>query len=123
MVNRESTCLADAVLAYITYLADDDDEDRVDIDVFPYQNGREHGYSLSWFGIGDDSTGQWVTRQAVFSVARNSDNIVLYTGRSEEFDINSIPQDRAYERRRFFDWDDAAGVARAALTYLRRGSE
>lgn len=123
MLNRESTSLADAVLAYVTYLADDDDEDRVDIDVFPYQNGREHGYALSWLGIGDPATGRYVTRQAVFSVARSSDNIVLYTGNSGDFDINSIPREEAYARKRFFGWDAAAVVARAALAYLRRGEE
>lgn len=73
-----------------------------------YINGRERGYSLREYV----HTNSFDNSRRVVSFAenRNSDNIVVYFGNVEDFDINTnIPIDVVYRRARYF------GVGRADL--------
>ena len=57
-----------------------------------YCNGREQGIAL-----------KFINNTLCFSEYRNSDDIVVYTGTSEDFTANvSIPNTKTWENREFF---------------------
>jgi hypothetical protein len=93
--------------------------DRVnEIRVESYHNCREEGFAIS--GLLSNSEYDW-QRRAVFSENRNSDSIVLYTGKTIDFDISSgIPSEETYRRARYFPPLDFEGVAEAALQSLKK---
>lgn len=112
MLNTTSTSLARVVLSYVEWMSSENKDPE--IDVYPYHNGREHGYALmSWH----EGTSEW--RLAVFAEFRRSDDIVVYTGTTAEFDSNGSPLDEPYERKELFRWNEASGAADAVLAYLR----
>lgn len=106
MLNRSSTALADAVLAYMEFLSDEDDEPPI---VYPYHNGREHGWAVT-LGVGP--------RLVTFSEDSFSNRIVLYTGSPLDFDSDYSPGGRAYAQRRLFPTNGAYDAAGAALEFL-----
>lgn len=66
-------------------------------DVICYENGREHGLAIRHF---DGNAG---SRMACFAESRNTDQIVVYVGRVEDFDTNgNIPSEKVYQARKFF---------------------
>lgn len=61
----------------------------------PYMNGREQGFSLEH---------NLEFKQVSFSEARSSDDIVVYLGKSHEFDeAGNIPNAKVYEKAQHFD--------------------
>jgi hypothetical protein len=103
---KRSTLLADAVLAFIELLCDDE----VSLWLEPYQNGREHGWSLS----GSDGK-----RKAVFSEHRNTDQIVVYLGKQIDFGMaGNVPSDKVYGAAVFYSYDRVSTAARDILDYL-----
>jgi hypothetical protein len=96
---------ANAVLSVIKGLTYDEDQ-RVYSE--PYQNGREHGWSLQW----EDS-------KVCFSEYRNTDNIVVYYGKSIEFSMQgNTPNDRVYNTKKFFRYDEFVEAAQFIINYL-----
>ena len=66
-----------------------------------YSNGREQGYCLQYYN----------KKMYSFSFAenRNSDDIVVYSGESSDFNTGgNIPSDKIYRRRGFFQNPKAA---------------
>jgi hypothetical protein len=62
----------------------------------PYQNGREHGWSLSY-----------KMRKVAFSEYRNSDQIVVYCGTLADFHLQgNVPSDKVYKRREMFSSEE-----------------
>lgn len=108
MLNLSVTALADAVLGYVKFL----EGESAEMDVFPYHNGREHGYAILSHIVDGQS------RLAVFSRDRASGRIVLYLGETFQFDANYSPLEDVYNSAEYFLADDAFGVAKAALAWL-----
>ena len=101
-----TTKLADAVLSNVEWLMDEE----VRYTLEPYQNGREHGWSLK-----NRSTGG----QVAFSEFRRSDQIVLYLGKVTDFEMaGNVPNDEVYAKKEFFSYDDAVLAARRIIEYL-----
>ena len=78
-----------------------------DLCVQTYDNGREHGYKVHNFKLA-----------IVFSEYRNTDQIVLYTGRYKEIRESSGISSRMYETKEFFKPSDYNGVVSAGLSFL-----
>ena len=74
-----------------------------------YANCREQGFALA----------SCYDRKVVFSENRNSDDIVVYTGDCMTFEFNSnIPNEEAWENRKFFKPDQVEKAARFIVKYL-----
>lgn len=72
--------------------------ERDDIWIGTYLNGRENGLRINVYN------GNWRnTRSFVIAENRNSDDMVLYSGRFEDFDHASVPTEKTYDRRQYFD--------------------
>jgi hypothetical protein len=105
-VTKGNMKVADAVLAIIESLL----SDEVTFYCEPYQNGREHGWSLY------DNT---MTRQVCFSEYRNSDSIVVYAGTPRDFSMQgNTPNDKVYHESRSFSYDEHYEAAKFILDYL-----
>ena len=93
--------MADDVLAYVTKsLAAVD----VDLTLQSYQNGREQGHALVFYGGAIPSVHliTWIG----FSECRNSDDVVVYVDKQDP--MQSISDD-SYAKRRLFDTPQKAG--------------
>lgn len=102
---RKATLLADSVLALIEWIA----PDGVSLFAEPYVNGRERGWAVSFEG-----------KTAVFSEFRNSDEIVIYTGKRMEFEMaGNVPSERAYKQKKFFSCTEPYQAAEFILEYLK----
>ena len=94
---------ADAVLAIVDLLSDD-----MVLFLQPYQNGREHGWSLIF-----------KMRQVAFSEYRNSDSIVVYAGYTGDFSLcGNVPSSAIWEKRNFFRYDATYEAAQFIIGYL-----
>lgn len=76
--------------------------------VEPYLNGRENGFAVSFRD-----------EKVVFSENRNSDNIVVYTGKSYEFSMqgNGLTEE-IYRNSKFFNYDRYLEAAEFCLKFL-----
>ena len=75
-----------------------------------YDNGREHGFALS----------SWEGCKLAFAENRNSDHIVVYTGKSGDFDHNSnIPSEKSFDERTYFDYNETDKAARFIFNTLK----
>lgn len=81
-----------------------------EIDVEPYLNGRENGFAIKrWHN----------TRQAVFSESRNSNEIVLFTGRTTDFSMQgNTPNEEGNWTRVYFEPDAYVKAADAVIAFL-----
>lgn len=85
-----------------------DEDDRYTLE--PYQNGREHGWSIQ-----NRKTGG----QVAFSEFRRSDQIVVYLGTVTDFEMaGNVPSDKVYNKKEFFSYDQATAAARRIIEYL-----
>jgi hypothetical protein len=80
-----------------------------DLHVWLYENGREHGYAVE--------NGEKVV---VFSEYRNSDQIVLYTGKAIVWSLSQSINDEMYNRKTFYNPDDIAGVVMDIVKFLTK---
>ena len=111
MAIRRTMKLADAVLAYVEFMMDYD-EDYV---LEPYQNGREHGYLLR-------SYESW--RCVAFSENRNSDDIVLYYGDTHDFQMaGNVPSESAYSKAKYISYEKAIVAAERIIAFLTPSKE
>ena len=86
--------------------------------LYPYQNGREHGWAL----VANTSTGDG-HRQVCFSEDRRSDNIVVYTGDLACFyPAGNVPNDSAYENAQYFPCGAYEDAARAIVAYFHKAA-
>lgn len=96
--------VADAVLAIVDFLSDDQL-----LRLEPYQNGREHGWSL----YGSNYC------QVAFSEYRNSDAIVVYAGKGNVFSMQgNVPTQEIWETRHMFEYDCVYEAARFIVDFL-----
>jgi hypothetical protein len=81
-----------------------------------YCNGREQGFTVQVHsGAGE------VSLQLSFAEQRNSDSLVLYVGRVEDFDEHGIPRDEVYEAAKTYAPKSGKhGAMRAAEEKLAR---
>ena len=86
MTIHRSMKVADAVVAAIVVLHDHDNDD---LTLETFQNCRENGYHI----IGKAG-------KASFAENRNSDDVVVYYGPNDGFDLNNFPKD--WSRKKFF---------------------
>ena len=90
--------VADAVLAVIeivlTWQDTNDDDWKNTVYCSTYSNGRENGYHLTTFDV---------SRSVSFSEFRNTDQIVVYTGRTIDFSMQgNVPSEDVYNNKKFF---------------------
>lgn len=96
--------VADAVLAIVDLLSDDQH-----LRLEPYQNGREHGWSL----YGPNYC------QVAFSEYRNSDDIVVYAGKGNVFSMQgNVPIQEVWEARNMFQYNCVYEAARFIVDFL-----
>jgi hypothetical protein len=101
----KSTHVADAILSIIS-----DRMGGMNLHALPYENGREHGWSLR---------DTHCTKQVAFSEYRNSDEIVVYCGKPDEFAMaGNVPSDRVYEDKEFFSYNEMWQAAMFILEYF-----
>ena len=97
--------LADAVLAYLKWMNNRDD--KIELDLETYSNGREYGYVLKLDTVDGRllfSNQLWIA----FSEFRRSDDIVIYTDKGY---WNGQLTDKSYEESKSFRYDEAAKAA------------
>lgn len=82
----------------------------------PFQNGREHGFSVLNLNT---------RKQASFSENRNSDEIVVYYGVAyETFDINNLPMtEEDWKNKKYFEPEEYEEAANFILENLERVEE
>lgn len=95
--------------------------DDVTVIVQAYSNYQEQGYAL--FITAKDMT---ENLKVAFAQARGSDSIVVYHGKSHEFDSSgNIPNGDVYDNVLFFDYDDlhktAKYIADWIIDYVKLG--
>lgn len=83
-----------------------------------YLNGRENGLRINVFGKDWEST-----RTFVIAENRNSDAMVLYTGKREEFGFDAIPNENTYKGAQYFNSEKelVAVLTKAIKTALKSG--
>ena len=90
------------------------------VTVKTYSNCREQGFNLRTYFYG-----RWVTfgeRSVSFSENPNSDNIVVYFGKSDEFAYNTnIPDDAVWQNAKYFKYNEQLQAARFIYKYLVLG--
>lgn len=112
---HKTTQVADAVLAVVDQLLE---AQTVKLNIWcePYQNGREHGWSLR---VGVDE-------QVAFSENRNTDRIVVYAGEPKNFNsAGNVPDQTAYTQKSYFlpgQYQEAAEFIVRVLIYGYAGS-
>lgn len=89
--------LAKAVLELVLWQLGPDK--LISLSIEPYHNGRERGICIVKYG-----NASMEDVAVVFSENRNSDHIVVYTGRAyKDFDINYIPMESIYRAASYFE--------------------
>jgi len=90
---------------------------RDNIWVGTYLNGRENGLRINVFGSGMYGG----TRTFVIAENRNSDAMVLYTGKREEFGFDAIPNENTYKGAQYFNSEKelVAMLTKAIKTALK----
>jgi hypothetical protein len=85
------------------------------VDVEAYENGREHGYYLEMWRTARTKQAWAVS----FSEYRTSDDIVVYFGKSEDFDNEGhVPTQLVWENMKTFKYQDFDGAAAFIFDYL-----
>jgi hypothetical protein len=89
---------------------------RDNVWVGTYLNGRENGLRINVFGKDWEST-----RTFVIAENRNSDAMVLYTGKREEFGFDAIPNENTYKGAQYFNSEKelVAMLTKAIKTALK----
>lgn len=103
----KSNAVGYAVLALVVNELDDSEVREINVE--PYLNGRESGFAIHfWSG----------KNKLVFSRARNSDYVVVYEGRVNDFSMqgNSLT-DEIYRNGRYFE--NASSAANHVVKMLR----
>lgn len=106
MINRRKISVAEAVVCLVESIMHPDKELLLEA----YANCREQGYCL------------WnleARKKVSFSENRNSDSIVVYSGKMELFSMQgNIPSEEAYERKLFFEYNEHYKAAEWIVAYL-----
>ena len=98
--------LADAVLAYLKWMNNHDD--KIELDLETYSNGREYGYVLKLDTVDGRllfSNQLWIA----FAEFRSSDDIAIYTDKGY---WNGHLTAKSYEESKLFRYDEAAKAAK-----------
>lgn len=107
-----STHVADAILAILNTMVNDE----TDMWQEPYQNGREHGHSISC-RLPD----RLERKQVAFSKDRNSNRIVVYYGVNTDFSMQgNTPSDKVYDNRKIFPYNSQFQAAEFIFDYLTK---
>uniref|UniRef100_A0AAU8GER1 Phage protein n=1 Tax=Salmonella phage vB_SEnST11_KE22 TaxID=3161173 RepID=A0AAU8GER1_9CAUD len=87
-----------------------------------YANCREQGFSITKW---DFKSGKNKSRQVSFSECRNSDQINVYWGSTDNFDYQTnVPDNDTYfARRKFFGYEKYEEAADWIIAYLEGGSD
>ena len=113
MLNR-SNAQGFAVLAALHELLDEDVLAK-DIVIQPYVNCREQGFSVRRFAF---------DVQVSFSEYRKSDDIVVYSGKRNEFSMQgNVPDDEVYKGAKFFPCLDVKAAAEFIVKFLFSDNE
>lgn len=109
MLLNKKNAQAVAVLAAIHYGVNEG-EQIAQLLTEPYCNGREQGFSVS----------NWKTNNKVsFSESRNSDQIVVYFGKSTDFSMQgNTPSEELYKNKMFFDCLEVEKAADFIIDHL-----
>ena len=97
--------LADAVLAYFKWINNTDD--KIELDIETYSNGREYGYVLKVDRIDGRllfDNQLWIA----FSEFRTSDDIAIYTDKGY---WNGHLTDKSYDEMKSFKYNEAYNAA------------
>lgn len=86
--------------------------EEADFTFEPYLNGRESGFSITNFAAKE-------MPKVSFSENRNSDQIVVYTGKSSDFSMQgNTPGEQAYKNANYFGAFDYVRAAHTVLEHL-----
>ena len=87
-----------------------------------YANGREQGFSIVQDSV--PQKGKWEPQRVCFSENRNSDDIVVYAGKTNGFDISSnIPGEEIYKQRVFFGPKEIDKTAQFIVDFFTKKEE
>lgn len=101
-----TTQKADAILSIVDHMTCDDAR----LFVFPYQNGREHGWAVH--NSAND-------RVVAFAELAGSDRIVVYTGKLGEFDpAGNVPDEDVWKGRHVIEHDEYHLAATVIVAHL-----
>lgn len=105
-INTEKIDLANNVLREIKKIVS-----SIEPALSTYHNGRESGYCLTA-----------ADRKVCFSENRNTDEIVIYCGRLEDFNFQgNLPSEITWADRKFFPQDQTKKAAEYIAAYLTTG--
>lgn len=112
---KQNLQVATAVLAVVnTILNDDDQVDRFHVEA--YSNGREQGYHIRGWADDIGCEGLGIS----FSENRNSDHIVVYTGKSSSFSMQgNVPQEGVYKNAKYFEYGEYYKAASFIVEKMR----
>lgn len=81
-----------------------------------YSNGREQGYCILYYSKSTDNS-----YKICFSQNRNSDDIVIYTGKNFNFNMTgNIPSQIIYKSAIYFGYDEINWASRYIIRYLKK---
>ena len=85
-----------------------------------YSNGREQGYSIGQFST---IIPQGISFKRVsFSENRNSDDIVIYFGKADQFDMSgNIANEEIYHKAKYFRYDKINEAAQFIVEFFAEG--
>jgi hypothetical protein len=117
---HHSLAVAQAVLALLTDKLsghDDSSETRLrsDATIEAYQNGREHGFTVTAYFFPDE--GGLSRRAVTFAEYRNSDQIVVYP---DNFTFQGLDE-KPYQDAEYFRFDAHYEAAHACFCWLTKG--
>ena len=85
-----------------------------------YANGREQGYSIVQFGILVPKG--LSLRKVSFSENRNSDDIVIYSGKDSQFSMQgNVANEEIYQARKYFRYDKVDEAAQFIVDFFAEG--
>jgi hypothetical protein len=100
-------CKAYAVLAILLDMLGEDHK----LTIRSYVNGREEGFYIVVYGLR--------SKAVAFSENRNSDNIVVYFGVSNDFTPQgNVPSEEVYKNAKYFDYNAYLEAAKFIYNYL-----
>lgn len=70
------------------------DKHSSNVSVYPFRNGREHGYVIQLWDLNDAKPTWWM-----FAELRNGDSMVLYEGKGF---VENVPSDEVYAKAKHF---------------------
>ena len=79
-----------------------------------YANGREHGFAIKGYGVVKGGFG------VAFSENRNSDSIVVYVGKYNDFGMaGNVPSEDVYRASKHFAYNEIYEAARLIVEKVR----